>query len=76
MEFTLKIKEIFIIPTMGTDKINIELEDAPSAFPEMKYPVTMVIEARKGYGTDWCEKMFGITPRIINTEFSYLKLNK
>jgi hypothetical protein len=65
MELNLKVKEICVLLTHGTDKIDIQL-DMPTTFPEMKYPIHATIEARANYGVEYCEKVFKIKPKIVN----------
>jgi hypothetical protein len=65
MEIQLKIKKIDVLLTSGTDIINIFL-DAESSFPIMQYDTVMKIECQKGYGEEYCKKIFGIIPTIKN----------
>ena len=67
MDTTFKITKITVIVTDGTDKISLYL-DAPSAFPEMGYPACANVEARHGYGVEWCRKTLGRDPdEVIET---------
>lgn len=54
-----------VINNHGTDLICLQV-DAPTTYPEMKYPTTLTINARHGYGEQWCKEVFDITPEIIN----------
>jgi hypothetical protein len=64
IDITLKVKKITILLHEGTDRISLEL-DAPSPFPEMKYKASAVIEARHGYGVEWCRTVLGREPDEI-----------
>ena len=48
----------------GTDQISLYLE-APTPFPEMGYEPSLKMEARKGYGVEYCRVVFGIEPEVI-----------
>ena len=69
MEFTFKATKVTVVvsPT-STDTIYITL-DAPTTFPEMGYKPFFKIEARKGYGVQWCMENLGVEPEVqeINT---------
>ena len=65
MELNLKIKKAKVLITDGTDIINLYL-DADTAFPEMKYEPVMKMEARKGYGVEYCREKLGFEPEIID----------
>lgn len=65
MELNLNVKSITVLLTDGTDIITLHL-DAESAFPEMKYNPTMKMEARQGYGVEYCKKIFNIEPEVKN----------
>lgn len=47
----LNVTKITVLIQGGTDKITLYF-NAPSPFPEMKYPANAVIEARQGYGVE------------------------
>ncbi len=64
----LNVTKITVLIQGGTDKITLYF-NAPSPFPEMKYPANAVIEARQGYGVEWCRTVLGREPdEIIDTE--------
>jgi len=65
MELNLKIKKVDLLITKGTDIISIVL-DEESSFPIMKYDTVMKIECQKGYGEEYCKKVLGIIPKIID----------
>lgn len=67
METTLKVKRATVITSDGTDKVQLSLE-APSPFPEMRYAPYAVVEARQGYGVEWCKTVLGINPDVIHAE--------
>lgn len=49
-----------------TDQIRIYAPYLPTAFPGMgDYPVHFRVDARQGYGTEWCRQVLGVEPEIV-----------
>jgi hypothetical protein len=65
VKITLDVKRVTVLISTGTDKIDLEL-NAPTSFPEMGYPASAGIEARHGYGVEWCKTVLGVDPEIID----------
>lgn len=65
MELKIKIKSVNLLITSGTDIINIILDEETS-FPAMKYDTIMKIECQKGYGEEYCKKVLGLIPNVID----------
>jgi hypothetical protein len=65
MELKVKIKEVKLLRTNGTDLINIIL-DENSSFPIMKYDTVIKIECQQGYGEEYCKETLGLIPKIID----------
>jgi len=62
----LKINRCSVLCTEdGTDIIFL-YPDIESPFPEMKYPAAIEMQARKGYGVEYCKKVLGLEPEVIN----------
>lgn len=59
------IKAVVLIGRPGPDTITLTL-DAPTPFPEMGYDAQMRIEARKGYGIQWCKEVLQLEPEVID----------
>jgi hypothetical protein len=64
MNLNLKVKKAVVLLSPGTDIILLTLDEATS-FPEMKYPPVFKMEARHGYGVEYCQKVLKLKPRII-----------
>jgi hypothetical protein len=64
-ELTLKVKRAVVVVNIGVDRISLEL-DLPTPFPEMKYEASALIEARHGYGEQWCREVLGMEPEVID----------
>ena len=62
----LKVLKAVVIQSGGTDKITLHL-DAPTPFPEMDYEAIAHVEARQGYGPEWCRTVLGVDPEVIKT---------
>ena len=63
----IKIRAITILLTDGTDRISFKTE-LPTPYPEMKYPADLRMDARRGYGEQYCRENFpGIPIEIIDT---------
>lgn len=60
------MKAQVIVNSYGTDLICLHV-DAPTAYPETKYPTTLTISARHGYGETWCKETLGIVAEIIKS---------
>ncbi len=65
MDINFKVKKIIVITGGGTDEIHI-YPDLKTTFPEMRYSPIMKMEARQGYGIEYCVKNFDINPEVIN----------
>lgn len=65
MDLNVKVKNVQLLITDGTDLIRITI-DGESSFPTMKYPTVMKIECQKGYGKEYCENILGLTPEILD----------
>ena len=63
MKITFEVKKAEVIVSHGTDLICLNI-DAPTPYPEMKYPATIHINARHGYGETWCKEVLEITPEV------------
>jgi hypothetical protein len=63
LNLNLKIKNVDLLLTSGTDLINITL-DEPTSFPIMGYETIMKIECQKGYGEEYCLNVLGVEPTI------------
>lgn len=69
-EYIIKIKNIKIVLSENTDTIFI-YPDLPTTFPEMKYEASLKLDARKGYGKEYCRNNFpGVPLEIINTKIN------
>ena len=63
----LNVTKAVVIYTSGTDTIIMWLDTpSPFPFPELATPVTVTLEARKGYGVEWCRTVLGIEPQVIS----------
>lgn len=61
------IKDIVVISRRGyTDQISFQI-DAETPFPEMECEPTVTIQARQGYGAEWCRNVLGIDPEVIKS---------
>jgi hypothetical protein len=58
----LPIKKAIVVTGQGTDDILLTL-DTESPYPNMGYDCLMKISTQKGYGVEYCEKVFGIKPK-------------
>lgn len=62
-----KIESITILLTEGTDRISFKT-NLPTPYPEMQYPADLSMQARKGYGAQYCAENFpGVPIEIIDT---------
>lgn len=67
-ELPLRVKKITVLVNRpGTDEVDIVL-DAPSPFPgpDMDYDAHATISVRKGFGIEWCKKVLGVDPEVID----------
>jgi hypothetical protein len=65
MEVKLKVLKVTVVlDRQATDTIILSL-DMPTPFPEMKYAGTMKLEARQGYGVQWCQEVLGLRSEDI-----------
>jgi hypothetical protein len=64
MKITLEIKSATVAISSGTDHISL-MVDLPTTFPELKYPTFIKIDARHGYGEQYCKEILGIEPKVI-----------
>ena len=67
---SVKIKKVTLLITSSTDRIMITL-DEETAFPEMKYPPHLVMEARHGYGLEYCRRVLKLEPEVIKEGGGY-----
>ncbi len=66
MLISLNVKNVScLIHTRGADTIILLLE-GPTPYPEMGYDGTAKIEVAPGYGVEWCQKVLGVEPTIID----------
>ena len=63
--FGLPIDSVTVFIYYGTDKITFNIKNIQTAFPDLEYPVSLTMEARKGYGEQWVKEVLGITPEVI-----------
>jgi hypothetical protein len=40
--------------------------DIETPFPEMKYAAVFEMKVKKGYGVEYCQKVLGLEPKVIN----------
>lgn len=66
---TLKILAATVLMGDGTDQIFLHL-DHPTAFPEMKYAPMATLQARQGFGVEWCRKVLGLEPETVFSSLS------
>ena len=66
MNITLKVKKITVLVSpSGTDLICITL-DTLTPYPKMGYDGCAKIEVAGEYGVEWCRKVLGVEPEIID----------
>jgi hypothetical protein len=49
----------------GTDIIFV-YPDLETPFPELKIPPVFEMQVRKGYGVEYCQKVLGLEPKVVN----------
>lgn len=67
-EVPLKVKRVTVLVNMpGTDEVDLVL-DGPSPFPgeDMDFDAHATISVRKGLGVEWCKRVIGVDPEIID----------
>ena len=63
---TFNVKRVTVlINNPGTDQVSLEL-DCESPFPSMGYSAHATIHVQKGLGPDWCRRVVGLEPTIID----------
>lgn len=65
MEITITISKATVIQNKHTTDTVILHSDLPTAYPELKYPTSLRLEARQGYGVTWCRKVLKIEPEVV-----------
>lgn len=65
MKIELEVMKVVVLTGCGMDAIVLHVE-APTAFPEMQYAPSLKLEARAGYGAQYCREQFGIEPEVID----------
>lgn len=68
IKIEVSVTEVTLVTGSGTDKIYIKFR-GPSPYPDWmpEEKPFLKLEVSKGYGLEYCEKFFGIEPRIIKT---------
>lgn len=68
MDITFKVKRVIVMTNLpGTDKVSLTL-DALTPFPALGYDGHADIEVLAGYGVEWCQKVLGVEPEIIDCQ--------
>lgn len=68
MKIELDVKKVTVLINVpGTDEVDITL-NGPSPFPgrDMDYDAHATVNVRKGYGVEWCKKVLGVEPGVID----------
>lgn len=63
---SLKVSKVTVVVSSGSDKVILMLEEE-TPYPEAKWPGSATIDARQGYGAEWCRKVLNIEPEVIDT---------
>lgn len=66
MILNVKVKDVVVLLTEGTDLIRMVLDEGDSAFPNTEYDTSIKIECQRDYGEEYCKNVLGLTPKIVN----------
>lgn len=69
INLNFKIKRVTVLLTNSTDIINI-YPYLESPFQETKYDATFKMEAKHNYGVEYCQKVLGVDPEVIDARIN------
>ena len=64
-DVTLKVVKATLVTYNHLDTLYLEIE-APTTFPEIGGPPQVQIQAREGYGAEWCRQVLKLDPEVID----------
>ena len=62
----IKVRKVSVLIKSGTDSVSI-FPEWETPFPDMGYPPVLTMEVKKGYGIEYCRRVIGIEPEVIET---------
>jgi len=65
MDIKLKIKRAVVLRGPSSDEIRLII-DGDSPFPDCGYDGIVRVEAQKGIGVEYCNRVFGVDPEYID----------